>query len=131
MHLKALLTRPAITTEASTPLATARDLMRRHGIQHLPVLRSRALVGMLTERDVKRAGPSTVREIHTHDWEPYLEGLTVGDVMSREPLALAPETSVAQAARLARARRAEALAVMDGGEVVGVVTRSDLLAVLG
>src|SRR5262249_11098421 len=85
----------------------------------------------LTECDVKRAGLSTVREIRAHDWEPYLERLTVGDVMSREPLALAPETSVAHAARLARARRADALAVIDGGEVVGVVTRRDLLAVLG
>src|SRR5262249_54347701 len=105
MHLKTLLKRPAITTEASTPMATARDLMRRHGIQHLPVLRHHALVGMLSECHVRRAGPSSVREIRAHDWESCLDRLTVGDVMSREPLALAPETSVAQAARLARARR--------------------------
>lgn len=36
------------------PLAEARELMRRHGIRHLPVTRGHELVGILTDRDVKR-----------------------------------------------------------------------------
>lgn len=130
MQLKTLLKRPAITIEESTPMRVAWDLMRRHGIQYLPVLRDRALVGMLTERDLQRGGASSVPEIRVHDWEALLARVTVGDLMTREPMALALATSVADAARLARSQRVDAFVVMDCGEIAGVVTRRDLLAVL-
>jgi CBS domain-containing protein len=58
MQLKTLLKRPAITAEEGASIGTAVEIMQRHGIRHLPVLRGHALVGMLTECDVRRAGPS-------------------------------------------------------------------------
>lgn len=131
MKIKTLLTRPAITTEPATPVRDARALMRRRGIRHLPVIDGGRLVGMLAERDLDRADVSSVSEIARHDWPEALAGLVVADVMARAPLALHPETPVAEAARLARDRRVDAFPVVDCGELAGVVTRSDLLAVLG
>ena len=130
MQIKTLLTRPAITTEPATPLRDARALMRRRGIRHLPVIDGHRLVGMLAERDIERADVSSIPEIARHDWAVAVAGLVVADVMARDPLALHPETPVAEAARLARDRRADAFAVVDDGAVTGVVSRSDLLAVL-
>jgi CBS domain-containing protein/nucleotide-binding universal stress UspA family protein len=130
MKIKTLLTRPAITTEPATPLRDARALMHRRGIRHLPVIDHHRLVGMLTERDIERADVSSIPEIARHDWPSALAGLVVADVMARDPLALHPETPVAEAARLARDRRVDAFAVVDSDEIAGVVTRSDLLAVL-
>src|SRR5216684_926135 len=85
---------------------------------------------MLAERDIERADVSSIPEIARHDWAAAVAGLVVADVMARDPLALHPETPVAEAARLARDRRADAFAVVDDGAVTGVVSRSDLLAVL-
>jgi len=130
MKIKTLLTRPAITTEPATPLRDARALMHRRGIRHLPVVDHHRLVGMLAERDVERVDVSSIPEIARHDWPLALAGLVVADVMARDPLALHPETPVAEAARLARDRRVDAFAVVDCDEIAGVVTRSDLLAVL-
>src|ERR1700730_1829398 len=130
MQIKTLLTRPAITTEPATPLRDARALMRRRGIRHLPVIDGYRLVGMLAERDIERADVSSIPEIARHDWAVAVAGLVVADVMARDPLALHPETPVAEAARLARDRRVDAFAVVDDGAVTGVVSRSDLLAVL-
>jgi CBS domain-containing protein len=130
MKIKTLLTRPAITVEPATRLRDARALMRRRGIRHLPVLDDGRLVGMLAERDIDRADASSVPEIATHDWLGPLADLVVADAMARGPVALHPETPVAEAARLARERRVDAFAVVDYDEVAGVVTRSDLLAVL-
>ena len=130
MQIKTLLTRPAITTEPATPLRDARALMRRRRIRHLPVIDGHRLVGMLAERDIERADVSSIPEIARHDWAGAVAGLVVADVMARDPLALHPETPVAEAARLACDRRADAFAVVDDGGVTGVVSRSDLLAVL-
>jgi len=130
MHIKTLLTRPAITTGPATPLRDAHALMRRRGIRHLPVVDTGRLVGMLAERDVERASASSVPEIARHDWADGLAGLVVADAMARGPLALHAQTAVAEAARLARDHGVDAFPVLDDGLVVGVVTRSDLLAVL-
>ena len=130
MKIKTLLTRPAIITGPATSLRDARALMHRRGIRHLPVVDHHRLVGMLAERDIERADVSSVPEIARHDWAAAVAELVVADVMARGPLALHPETPVAEAARLARDRHVDAFAVVDGDEIAGVVTRSDLLAVL-
>jgi CBS domain-containing protein/nucleotide-binding universal stress UspA family protein len=130
MHIKTLLTRPPITTGPATSLHDAHVLMRRHGVRHLPVVEHGRLVGMLAEPDIARARASTVPELGRHDWAALLEQLTVADVMTRRPMTLHPETSVAAAARLARDRHVEAFPVVAEQDVAGVITRGDLLAVL-
>lgn len=131
MNLKTLLKRPAITADETMPIRDARALMLRHGVPCLPVLRQNELVGMITKLNLHAAGPSSVRDLRRYDWGDALASLTVGDVMSRDPIALTPDASVAEAARLTRAEGLDAIPVVDGGNVVGVVTRRDLLAVLG
>jgi len=130
MNLKTLLKRPAVTIEDTAPATAARDLMLRAGVRHLPVLRNSAVVGMVTEQDLLAAGLSSVPELRAYDWHEALADQTVGHVMSRQLVALTPDTSVAEAARLACQHRLDAFPVVDGGDIVGVVTRSDLLGVL-
>jgi CBS domain-containing protein len=131
MKLKTLLKRPAVTADEAMPMRDARALMLRHGVPCLPVLRQNELVGMITRLHLHAAGPSSVRELRRYDWGDAMAGLTVGDVMSRDLTALTPEASVAEAARLTRTKGVDAVPVVDCGDVVGVVTRRDLLAVLG
>jgi nucleotide-binding universal stress UspA family protein len=85
---------------------------------------------MLTERDALRAGASTVPELRRYDWDAALLDLEVGDAMVRDPALLDPDTPLAVAARRAREEGIEAFVVVESGELVGVVTASDLLAVL-
>jgi CBS domain-containing protein/nucleotide-binding universal stress UspA family protein len=130
MKLKTLIKTPAIMVEDSAPVAEAGALMRRHGVQCLPVLRRNELVGLITDLHLETAGLSSVPEIRRHDWSAAMARLTVAEVMSRRPSVLSADTPVADAARLA-AGGVDAFVVLDGGELAGVVTRRDLLAVLG
>ena len=57
--------------------------------------------------------------------------MTVADIMSREPIAFSPETTIEQAARVLCERRIGGAAVVDGARIVGVVSKSDLLEVIG
>ena len=130
MNIKTLIKRPAITIAEDDRIGTAQELMRRTGIQHLPVVRGADVVGMLTEHDVLAASESTLAELSAYDWRGLLVDLRVRDVMFPRPIVLTADVTVAEAARLARHHRVNAFPVVDGGEVVGVVTTSDLLGVL-
>ena len=130
MTLKTLLRRPAVTVEEAMPLREACALMLRHSIPCLPVMRQKRLVGMVTELHLRAASPSSVPALRRYDWGDAMVSLTVGDVMTRDPIPLTPDASVVEAARLTRRMRVDAVPVVDGGDVVGVVTRRDLLAVL-
>jgi CBS domain-containing protein len=57
--------------------------------------------------------------------------LTVEDIMSNEPVTFAPRTSIEEAARVLCERRIGGAAVIDGARIVGVVSKSDLLEVVG
>jgi nucleotide-binding universal stress UspA family protein len=62
---------------------------------------------------------------------PSLLGrLTVGEVMTRDVPAVAPDTGVEAAARLARTRQVHSLSVREGGELAGIVKRAQLLGAL-
>jgi CBS-domain-containing membrane protein len=130
MKLKTLLRTPVITTKEMTPVAEAHAVMLRHGVQYLPVLRGNELVGLLSEIDLDHAAPSSIPAIRRYAWVATMHRVTVADVMSRRPRVLNADTSVADAARLARADGTDAFVVVDGAEMAGVVTRKDLLGVL-
>lgn len=64
----------------------------------------------------------------THGFAERLSGVTVGDAMTREVLAFAPDTSLSTAARLFSTRHITGAPVIDpGGRVLGVVTQTDLV----
>lgn len=130
MKIKTLLKSNSISIQETTLIHDARVLMRRHGVQCLPVLRETDLVGIITDLHLDAAESSSVAEIRRHDWEAALGHVTVAEIMARTPRTLTADTPVAEAARLARAERVHAFPVIDAGVVAGVVTRRDLLGVL-
>lgn len=67
MDLEALMQRPVITIAADTPIRHARAVMVRHGIRHLPVVEAGALVGVHTDRCVRRVEPTAVQHFVGND----------------------------------------------------------------
>jgi acetoin utilization protein AcuB len=92
-------------------------LLQRRGIRHLPVLDQGALVGIISDRDVKTAMASGAD----------MERLTAGDVMTRDVLTTAPMFAVEEAARVMVTERISALPVTEAGRLVGIVTETDIL----
>jgi CBS domain-containing protein len=105
----------------------------------LPVLQRGRLVGIITQGDlVARLGPRP----HLSWWRVLIDherlarecqkarGTTVGEVMSRPAIFVAPHDSVEAAGRLLREHRIGRLPVMDQGSLVGIVTHSALLRAL-
>jgi acetoin utilization protein AcuB len=97
-------------------LAEAEQYMRRRGIHHLVVVDRHEVVGILTLDEAERRLAEDVSR--------------VSNAMYRHLRLGAPEMSVAEAAALLRGRIEGALPVVDGRQLVGLVTLSDLLDLL-
>lgn len=103
-------------------LADAHALMRETGIHHLVVMKSGHVVGVLSSRDCDRA-----RATHFMAGD---EAWTVEEMMTARVVVVAPETPVREAAKKLRGYAIGCLPVIDGKDLVGIVTISDLLDLL-
>jgi CBS domain-containing protein len=113
------MTKDLVTLREGDDLALAESLLKLGGIRHLPVVREKKLVGILTHRDVLRSG---------HSGKPAARALPVSDVMTRTPTSVRPATGLAQAARLMLERKYGCLPVCEeDGTLVGIVTEADFV----
>ena len=102
-------------------LQVAHDLMRNHGIRHLPVLEGGRLVGILSERDLHLV--ETLRDVDPQE-------VTVDEAMTLDPYSVGPRAFVRQVASEMAERKHGSAVVMKDGRVVGIFTTIDALRAL-
>src|SRR5690348_3812858 len=120
MRLGDIMSADVFTIGPDEPVGAAWREMRRHRIRHLAVAEDGDLVGVVSERDLgggKEPPPARNR--------------TVRDIMTTPPGSVAPATTLRQAANRMRGHTIGSLLVVDHGKLVGVVTTTDLLDLLG
>lgn len=98
--------------------AVAFERMRRAKIRHLVVQDGKKIVGVLSDRDV--AGMGSLRQVET-----------VEEVMTSPAITCSPDLTLRQAANLLRGRTMGCLPVLENGKIVGIVTTTDLLEMIG
>ncbi len=114
------------TVSGDTRLAAALDLMVEERFRHLPVADAEGrLVGILSDRDLKSALPDRSRPRRAFD--EVLRSVRVEQVMTREPITVSADAPARDAIQLMLSCRVGALPVLDGAQLVGIVTQSDLL----
>ena len=124
MRVRDVMLAPVMVIAEDQTLAAARGLMQWAEVRHLPVVRRKdgRVIGVVTERDLLRA---SARAPHN------ASGLFVHEVMSAPAEHIHPNADIADAAADMNAKRLGCLPVIDAGELVGMLTASDLLGVLG
>jgi nucleotide-binding universal stress UspA family protein/CBS domain-containing protein len=128
MEIKTLMTSSPMTLDHGAPLALAAERLGAAPGGVILVLRDGRVAGIVTGDDLRRVGPSTVPELARWEWQPGLERLSVGDAIAPGIPTVSPMDSAPDAARAMAASGREALAVVEGGEAVGVVTLTALLS---
>lgn len=116
--------------ETLTPESTMKEtvlLSTRLKLQQIPVVEGGTLVGIVTDRDIKRASPSVLSGAGQDEYERVLESTRVAQIMTRDPVTVSPDAPIQTAIRLFCERRFGALPVVKGGTLVGVITPFDLL----
>lgn len=123
MLVEEIMSRELVSIGTEDTLARAWELIRQRRIRHLPVVEGTALVGILSDRDLRDASPS-VLELRSRD---FLEGTPVRTIMRSEVITLHPLETIEEAARLLYEHRIGCLPVVSRGELVGIVTETDIL----
>ncbi|ODC02409.1 hypothetical protein BFW38_01490 [Terasakiispira papahanaumokuakeensis] len=117
-----------ITGEADWHAAEAWQQLIQHGIHVLPLLSSGELVGLISDKDLLREMSGVGRRAREGK---AFKDLTAQDVMSRPLITAAPDTDVRDVARVMLAQDLRAMPILgDDEELVGLITRSDLLLAL-
>lgn len=127
---------PVHAVKLRDSVAHAREVLEQHRVKQLLVMHNGTLEGIVTDRDVRDASPNVGQEFgggrrgHRLSADADPARIPVEDVMTRDVVTVAPDAPIVEAARLMRRERIGSLPVIEGGKVVGIITRSDLLDAL-
>lgn len=131
MLVRDVMTSDPITVQPDDTLRTAQERMAECGCRRLPVVdETHRLVGIITDRDVRLAlnSPLVLRERWQDDM--LVTQTTVEVCMTPEPITIAPDAPVQDAADILLQRRISGLPVVEGDRLVGIITVTDLLGAL-
>lgn len=122
---------PVVTVNATAALSEALSIMREHNVRRLPVvLDTGELCGMITQGDIRGADVLCAGGAKPSDIAEALQRIKVYDVMAEHPITVTPKTGLREAALLMIENKFGGLPVVESGDIVGIVTESDLFEVL-
>ena len=120
-----------ITVDADDSMLDATKLLKEHNIRHLPVLEKGKLVGVITDRDLKRASPSDATALEAHELLYLIANIKVREIMTKNPITVPYNFTIEEAAELLLQARISGMPVVDkDGDVIGTITQTDLFKVL-
>lgn len=127
MLVGARMTTPVTTIGPEVPIQDALQLMRKSKIRRLPVVdKNNALVGLVSEKDILNASPSDATSLSIWEINYLLSKIETEDIMITDVITVSPDTPIEEAARIMADNKIGSLPVMDGVEIVGIVTETDL-----
>jgi len=118
LQVKDVMVTNLITIEADATVKKAAELMDKHDIGCLIVVSYGNPIGIVTERDMLKRIMLQKRDIAK---------TRVGNIMSAPLIATTPETDIRDAVRLMNERRIKKLPVVQEGELIGLVSLTDVM----
>ena len=139
MRAADVMTTGVVTVAPDTTVPEIAALLLQRRISAVPVLDGERLVGIVSEGDLLRR-PETETEAAPSPWLRLFSGpgavpdrfhkahgMTAREVMTRTLVTVSPDTPLDEVARLLETKRIKRVPVMDGGRLVGIVSRANLL----
>jgi len=130
-----MLVRDIMVTDLTTlrtdeTMLDATFAFARGGIHHIPILDGQRLVGLVTDKDLKHYTPSILSGIPVEDYNRLMETTLLSKIMTHAPITIEPTKTVYEAAQILYDRRIGCLPVVEGNELKGIITTTDLVKVL-
>jgi acetoin utilization protein AcuB len=130
MRVGDYMTKEPFTVGEDASMKEAVDLLRQHHIRHLPVVLGPKLIGIVTDRDIRKASPSLLSGVDMSEYEEVLANTPISRVMTREPFTVTADTELRGAVQILVDKKVGALPVVNGENLVGIFTEIDALKVL-
>ncbi len=130
MNVNDLMTKNPHAITVQDTLAKARKLMEECRVRQLPVIDSdNRVVGIVTKKDIYSASISSLTQHIGKRQEILEQTIHVSEIMTADVLTISSDELVSTAASQIMENRIGALPVVDNGQLVGIISNSDVLAV--
>ena len=131
MFVKDQMTVNPVTVTSATTIADAAELMKKHRFRRLPVVDIGKLVGIVTDRDLRKASPSSATTLSVHEADYLLSKASIKDIMTKKVLCIDSEAPIEEAALVMYNNRIGGVPVVDKNQdVVGIITETDIFKCL-
>ena len=118
-----------ITINIKDDVKKAFELMKSKKIRHIPVLDGEKLVGVITNTDIRQVLIPSKSEGSEQIYYFTSKFSTVGEIMTKDPITVTPQTDVEEAAILLQHCKIGGLPVVEGDKLIGMITGTDILEV--
>ncbi|MFH1139078.1 MAG: CBS and ACT domain-containing protein [Pseudomonadota bacterium] len=131
MLVKEWMSKDVITIDVEESYLAAAKSMKQNNIRILPVMKRGGLVGIITDRDLKRASASDATSLEAHELLYLLSELKASDIMTKHPITVPFDYTIEEAAQIMLEKKISGLPVMDhDNQVIGIITQSDIFRIL-
>jgi acetoin utilization protein AcuB len=124
------MTKNPVTITEDTSVDKALQLMRENRVRRFPVLNKRGkLMGIISEKDLLYASPSPATSLSIYEIPYLLSKIKISDLMTKNVITVHEDTPLEEAARLMADSKVGGLPVVRDGELVGIITETDMFKV--
>lgn len=125
------MSKNVITVDVDASMQDAMKQMKEKDIRMLPVLKKGQLVGVVTDRDLKRASASDATTLDVHELLYLVSKIKVRNIMTKNPITVPQNFTVEETAEVLLRHKISGAPVVDqNGQLVGTITQTDLFRVL-
>ncbi len=131
MLVKNWMSKKVITVEVDDSMQNAIYILQEKDIKMLPVMEKGEIVGIITDRDLKKASPSDATTLDMHELLFLISKIKIRDLMKKSVYTVQPDCTVEEAAAVLLEKKISGLPVVDeNSRLLGIITRSDLFRVI-
>jgi len=132
MLVRDWMTRNVMSLGVNSSVLDAAEILREKNIRQFPVINSDGvLVGIVSDRDVRDAMPSKfIPGDFVSDRSGGLYTLTAGDIMTLDPISVAPDMGMTEVAEILVKHKVGGLPVVESEQLKGIITQADVLRFL-
>ena len=122
-----IMTKTVVTANENDNLRKVVEQLRKHTIRHIPIVKGKEVVGIISRTDINRLTFGALFEGQEGADEAVLDMLTIPQVMTSKPRTVSSDTIIRDLAEIFAKEDFHALPVVDNGELKGIVTTTDVV----
>jgi acetoin utilization protein AcuB len=123
------MSHPVISVSADAPINEVLAMFRNEHIRRAPVMKDGKLVGIVSERDLLNASPSTATTLSVWEMNYLISKVKIKDVMTKKVISVDKDTPIEDVARIMADKKIGGVPVTSADKVVGMITETDLFKV--
>ena len=124
------MSRPVICVSPEDPINEVLAMFRNEHIRRAPVMKDGKLAGIVSERDLLNASPSSATTLSVWEMNYLISKVKVKNVMSKKVITVDADTPIEEAARIMADKKIGGVPVVSSDKVVGMITETDLFKIL-